>query len=97
MRLRWAIFLAVLGLGAAVYVTTWRREVAHRQEVQAYLAQKQEEARAAQDQLARRKDHVEFLKTPEGQAWAARRDLNMAFPGEKIYRLDDGSLQEPKN
>lgn len=62
---------------------------------QAQLVQYREDqlARLAdlEDKLDRMRSRVDFYKTEEGKAWIARDKLNMALPGEEIYKIDDSS------
>lgn len=90
---------ATLCLAAGFGITFWRDEH-HRRELQSYLGTQQTKKARLEDALERRKQRAEFLKTREGQEWIARDKLNMALPGEKIFRLDlsdrDGTQALPE-
>ena len=89
MKLRWAVFWAAAGMGAVMLATSVAREVRHQRRLTAIVRERNEALAKAQDRLERMRDRAEFFKTEEGQAWIARSKLNMAFGGEKIYKIEE--------
>lgn len=88
MRLRWVAYWTGVGLLIAIFATTYGRELIHRRELSSYVRAREMKKEELEDALARRTQRVEFFKTQEGQEWIARDQLNMALPGEKIFRFD---------
>lgn len=88
MRLRWVVLWAVALLGFAIFSTTYYRELARHRELQAWLEKRRTDLTQIGESVERSRERAEFLKSPEGRAWIAREKMNMALPGEKIYRLD---------
>lgn len=93
MQLRWVVFFALLGLFGAIYATTLGRDLTRRHDLKAYVVQRDKKKAELEDQLLRRQERAVFLKTEEGVAWTARNQLNMALPGEKIFRFTQDGEQ----
>lgn len=89
MKLRWAALLAAVGVTAVILATSVIREHRHQKKLVAILNERRQALVTAEDKTERMRDRAEFFKTEEGQAWIARDKLNMAFGGEKIYRIEE--------
>ena len=89
MRLRWVVFWAVVAVAFAMLVTSMYNEFRRQDQLVKYREEQLARLAEIQDQLERMRDRVDFFKTEEGQAWIAREKLNMALPGEEIYKVED--------
>lgn len=95
LKLRWISLLALLAFLAAVFVTSVYEELGRRRRAEQSRSEALEALRRAEDYYSRLHEQVEFFKTDEGKAWLAREKLNMAYPGEEIYKLEGDGRQSP--
>ena len=88
MRLRWVVFWAVATVAFAMLITSMYNEFRRQDQLVKFREEQLAQLEKAQKQVERMRDRVDFFKTEEGQAWIAREKLNMALPGEEIYRVE---------
>ncbi len=88
MKLRWILLWTIVALTCAILGTSIYWELSQQSELRQNLAQRREELFSLNEKLQRTRERLEFFKTDEGQAWIARERLNIAFPNERIYKLE---------
>ncbi len=94
MRLRWVVFWAVATVAFAMLITSMYNEFRRQDQLVKFREEQLAQLEKAQKQVERMRDRVDFFKTEEGQAWIAREKLNMALPGEEIYRVETPLSQD---
>ncbi len=88
MKLRWILLWTLVGLCCAIMGTSFYWEMAQQSKLRSLLAQRRQELAELDEKVQRAQERLEFFQTDEGQAWLARDRLNIAFPGERIYRIE---------
>ncbi|MCF4150739.1 resistance to Congo red protein [Dethiosulfovibrio sp. F2B] len=93
-RLRWVLFWAMVVLFFAVFSTAMIRERRRIDELSQAVNLKEGKLRKLSDDLERSREKLKFYGTDKGKARLARDQFNLAFPGERIYRLsvDSGDV-----
>ena len=94
MRLRWVVLWAVATVAFAMLITSMYNEFRRQDQLVKFREEQLAQLEKAQKQVERMRDRVDFFKTEEGQAWIAREKLNMALPGEEIYRVETPLSQD---
>lgn len=88
VKLRWVMVLAVLGVVLAIIGTGTVIELRRASRLKALVDARMEELIRLSRTIQDLQGQLSYMQTPEGIARRARQDFNLAFPGEKIYRIE---------
>ncbi len=88
LRLRWILLAAALSLFAAIMGTAYFLELQKISRLTAAVDERMARLVSMSRTVQELQEKVVFYGTPEGVAHLAREQYNLAFPGERVYKIE---------